>query len=138
MQVTTTSSTAPNNLIDADKQGFAGLTAEDFLKMLVVELQNQDPSEPMKNEDLLNQLTAMQSLQSNSELSDSLSQVTANLQLSTGSSFIGKQITGKTAAGNDVTGIVDRAFLVEGKTSVGIGAHEIPLKNIASVNQTEA
>ncbi len=134
MEIGSSAATSGAQIADSKNQGFAALKADDFMRMLIVELQNQDPSEPMGNEQLLNQLSAMQSLQSNVELGEALGQVTSNLQLSTGASFIGKLVTGKNAAGADVTGIVERAFLTEGKTAVEVGGETISLKNISSVN----
>jgi flagellar basal-body rod modification protein FlgD len=134
MQIPTTTNAPSAASLDLNQQGFASLTSQDFMRLLLVELQNQDPTEPLGNEQLLSQLSAMRSLQSNVELGDALQQVTSNLQLSTGASFIGKLVTGKTADGTEVSGLVDRAFLTEGQAAVGIGETVIPLKDLTSVN----
>jgi flagellar basal-body rod modification protein FlgD len=39
------------------------LKTEDFIKMMVTQLQNQDPLEPMSNEEFLTQLAQFQSLE---------------------------------------------------------------------------
>ena len=121
-------------VVDKNKTGFAGLTSESFLKLLITQLQNQDPTEPIGNEELLNQISSMRSLQSNIELSETLKSITANQQLSTGAAFIGKSVTGTTTNNTQVTGIVERAFLTNGTVAVGIGNQTVPIDNISSVN----
>lgn len=120
-------------IIPKDKIGFAGLTSEDFLKLLMTQLQNQDPSEPMSNEDLLNQLSTMRNLQSNIEMGDALKAITSNQRLSTAANFIGKFVKGLDEDQLDVEGVADRAFLREGNAYVGIGNKEIPLDNVLEV-----
>ena len=81
---------------------------------LIAQLQNQDPTEPVDNAEILNQLATMQGLTSNLELSDTLKQVATSLEksetdfgqkLSVGASYIGQTVTLDTA-GNDFTGAV--------------------------------
>ena len=44
------------------------LKVEDFINMMVTQLQNQDPLEPAKNEQLLSQMSQIGQLQSQQEL----------------------------------------------------------------------
>ena len=133
MEVNAPSST--NNdvpFVDAADTGFAGLTSESFLKLLITQLQNQDPTEPIGNEELLNQISSMRTLQSNVELSDALKSLTSNQQLGTAASFIGKTVSG--AVGSQVVeGTVDRAFLRDGTAFVSVGDAEVPLDAITDI-----
>ena len=123
------------NLVEPDEVGFAGLSADDFLKLLIVQLQNQDPTEPVGNDELLNQLATMRNLQSNIELGEAIESITSNQQLSTAASFIGKTISGTTNHQESVTGVADRAFLRDGIAYVSIGENEVPLSHVTSVEQ---
>ncbi len=98
-------------VVEKDQIGFAGLNADTFMKLLITELQNQDPLSPMESSDMLNQLSMMRNLSANIELADALKAITSDQQLSTAAAFIGKQITGKDSDQNEVNGVVDRAFL---------------------------
>jgi flagellar basal-body rod modification protein FlgD len=125
---------AGQQVVDADKSGFAGLTAESFMKMLLTQLQNQDPMDPVGNDELLSQLAMMRNLQSNIELGDAIKAITSNQQLSTAATFIGKTVTGTTSDQQEVTGVADRAFLRDGRTFVGVGDAELSLTEVSSVS----
>ena len=122
------------SVVERDQIGFAGMTSDTFMKLLITELQNQDPLSPMESSDMLNQLSMMRNLQANIELADALEAITSNQQLSTAAAFIGKQITGKDSNQNEVNGVVDRAFLRDNQAYVGMGNVEVLLSQVDSVN----
>jgi flagellar basal-body rod modification protein FlgD len=133
--VTSTGSSASSATSAASSSsGFNGLDSTAFLKLLITQLQNQDPTQPTSNEELLQQLSAMRSLQSNIELSDTLKSFASNQDLTAGASFLGKSITGTDANNNQVAGVADRVFVQDGKTILGIGNSEVPLANVSAVN----
>src|SRR5579871_2183890 len=113
--------------------GFANLTTGDFMQMLIAELKNQDPTQPMNSQDLLGQLATMSQLQSTTDLDTALQANTTNQQLSIGASFIGKSIYGTDASGKAVSGVVTQAFLSSGTAYVGVGNSQVPLANITDV-----
>ncbi len=120
-------------------QGLGGLTSEAFLQMMITQLQNQDPLEPTGNDELLNQISQMRSLQSNIELGETLNSITNNQQLSSAASFIGKTIgaTVQTAAGSrQVSGVVTRAFVAEGQAFIGIGEDSVPVSGVHTIHQS--
>lgn len=127
------SSSTDVKVVSPDQVGFNGLTAESFMKMLITELQNQDPTKPMGNEQLLGQISSMRELQSNIELSDTLKEITAGQSLTQAASLIGKQVAGKDSNDSDVDGVVDRAFVRDNKSYVAIGNTEVPVSSITSV-----
>lgn len=120
-------------IVPKEKIGFAGLDSEDFLKLLITQLQNQDPSEPIGNEELLNQLSMMRNLQSNIEMGDALKAITVNQRLSTAANFIGKHVKGLDESQQNVAGIADRAFLRGGQAYIGVGSKEMPLDSVLEV-----
>ncbi len=126
------SSTAPP-VVSKDKTGFNALTSEDFLKMMIVQLKNQDPLEPTKNEELLNQISQMRSLQSSTELGDVLKNLSSQQELTSAASLLGKAISGTATVNGEsktIQGIADRAFIKDGDAYVGTGANEIALNDI--------
>lgn len=124
---------ASPEFVSRDEVGFAGMTADDFMTLLIAELQSQDPSEPVKNSDLLNQLSVMRNLAANVEMADALEAITSNQQLSTASTFIGKVITGTATDDSEVNGIVNRAFIRDGNAFVSVGNQDVPLGGVTTV-----
>jgi len=126
-------------LVDPDKTGFNSLDSESFMKLLITQLENQDPTEPVGNEQLLNQLSMMRNLQSNIELAEAFETITTSQQLSTAASYIGKTVTGISEnEDRTITGVVDRAFLEDGKVYVGIGNDRLPVEKISRIEQSAA
>jgi flagellar basal-body rod modification protein FlgD len=121
-----------------DKTGFNGLTSETFMKLLIAQLQNQDPLEPVGNDELLSQMAMMRNLQSNIELGDAMKAITSDQQLATAASFIGKSIEGTDINRQPVSGVVDRAFLANGEVFVGVGSATVALKEVRSVSLVDA
>lgn len=120
-------------VVESNDVGFGSLTADSFMKLLIAQLENQDPTEPVGNDELLSQLSMMRNLQSDIELSDALKALTTDQQLTTAASYIGKTVTGITESNLEVTGLVDRAFLEGGKAYVEIGSDKLSVDNITSV-----
>ncbi len=86
MPISNTSSAATStNLIDApagtNPNGILG--KDDFLKLLLVELQYQDPTEPMDSEKILSQTSQLATLESSENTNKSLEQLSASLLSST-------------------------------------------------------
>jgi flagellar basal-body rod modification protein FlgD len=121
-------------IVDADKIGFAGLTSQDFLKLLIAQLQNQDPTNPMDSDQLLAQVAQMRNLQSGIELESAIKGLTTSQQLSGATSFLGKRVTavyGDNA--QQIEGVVERVQLRDGKAFLTIGDQEVELKNVIAV-----
>lgn len=121
------------NFVDKADTGFNGLTSDDFLKILIEQLKNQDPSNPMSSDQLLDQVSQMRALQSSLELSDSLDALTLNQQLTSATSFLGKEVTATGDNNQNFTGTVDRVLVKAGKTLLGIGAKEFELSKVVSI-----
>ena len=83
------------------------LKTEDFIKMMVTQLQNQDPMEPAKNQELLAQMSQIGQLQSANSLQDSLKGMVLQNQIGSASALIGKTVQGLDSADDPVTGIVN-------------------------------
>ena len=62
-----------SSIVDVGSASEQALNVDDFLKILITELTNQDPFEPMKNQDLLNQVATIQELESSQKMTDTFS-----------------------------------------------------------------
>ena len=94
------------------------LNTEDFLKIMITELTNQDPFEPMKNQDLINQMAGIQQIQASKNMADSFTGITDQFNQFMGqlSSFVDRERLSATAKmiGETVSGTT-----IEGRFTVG-------------------
>lgn len=75
---------------------FSSLSSEEFTKIILTELQNQDPLEPNDTGALLEQLSSIRSIQSDLELQNRLEAMVAQNELAGASGLIGKRVSGLT------------------------------------------
>ncbi|WP_164102875.1 flagellar hook assembly protein FlgD [Candidatus Laterigemmans baculatus] len=120
--------------------GLSDIDMDSFLKLLISEMQNQDPMNPMDNAQMIQQISQIREIGATNQLTDSLSNLTSNQQMVTASSLIGREITGLGSAG-DVTGVVDRVTVEVDEddknlrtVKVHVGQQTIDMKNIRQIN----
>src|SRR5256885_7400930 len=82
------------------------LKSEDFIKMMVTQLQNQDPMEPAKNDQLLAQMSQIGQLQSSTQLQDSLKGLVLQNQIGSAATLIGKTLQGLDTNNNTIPGLL--------------------------------
>jgi flagellar basal-body rod modification protein FlgD len=86
---------------------FNDLGSEDFLKLMVTQLTNQDPLEPTSNSELLEQISSIRNLELSTTLTDSLRTLTGQQRFASASSLIGQYVRGAPdESGAAVGGIV--------------------------------
>lgn len=85
---------------------FGKLSSEDFIKVMVEELSNQDPFEPQDSGALLEQLSSLRNIESQFQLQDSISSLVLQNQMSAAGGLIGKVITGLNSFNDRVEGLV--------------------------------
>ena len=79
-----------------------GLTTDDFMKLFLAQLQNQDPTKPVDDQQMLSQLSQMSQIQTLQNVEKALS----GSQLAQSSALIGKTVTGLDVDGKAVNGVV--------------------------------
>jgi flagellar basal-body rod modification protein FlgD len=108
---------APSGTQSTTNKNAFNLKPEDFIKMMVTQLQNQDPTAPAKNEELLAQMSQIGQLQSTSTLTDSIQTMVLQNQIGASSNLIGKNVEGLDDQDQPVKGIVN-SVRVEDKNVV--------------------
>jgi len=83
------------------------LKTDDFIKMMLTQLQNQDPLEPAKNQELLAQMSQIGQLQTSTQLQDTLKGFALQNQLGSAGNLIGKLVQGIDSNNENVVGLVD-------------------------------
>jgi flagellar basal-body rod modification protein FlgD len=115
------------------KDRFEDLGVEDFLKLMVAELQNQDPLNPSDNKDMLNQLNSMRQIVSSDKLSSSMESIMLGQSVATASNLLGKTVKGMNQLGEETTGTVDRVVFEDGNPKVYVGIHALRLESITEI-----
>ena len=117
----------------------AGLTQQDFLKVLTTQLQFQDPLKPMDNTEFVTQLAQFTSLQQTQEMNDKLgSLLTAQASMQS-VGLLGKTVDVTTDTGTTATGTVSGLSFTSGsprltiKTLNNTFVTDINLANVTSV-----
>ncbi|HUY91743.1 MAG TPA: flagellar hook capping FlgD N-terminal domain-containing protein [Pirellulales bacterium] len=123
-------STAKNS---TNASSFASLTPDDFLKMLITELQNQDPMNPTDNTQILQQISEMSNIAATSSLTSSLNGMLTEQNLSAASALVGRNVTGLADDGSNASGKVDSVTIANGTAKLNIGQQTVSLKNIQQV-----
>ena len=100
---TVSASIAANSLNDIDLND---IDLNGFLKLILTELQNQDPLNPTDNAALLQQVAELRGISSNDQLVSNLKGFSNTQELSTASSLIGETITGLDVGAKEVIGEV--------------------------------
>src|SRR5256885_10644067 len=83
------------------------LKTEDFIKMMITQLQNQDPLQPAKNEELLAQMSQIGQLESSTQLTDGIKSMVLQNNIGSASNMIGKMVQGLNTNGEPISGLVN-------------------------------
>lgn len=112
-----------------------------FMKLLVSQLQNQDPMSPVANEDFVAQLATFSSLEQleglnqNMQVSIALNQSNALLsQLTQSSALIGKAVNWEDYdTGAKHSGTVESVKIVDGLAVLRIDGKDVPLASVTEI-----
>lgn len=126
------SSSSTSNSSGTDR--FQELGTEAFLKLMVAELQNQDPMNPTDNAQMLQQINQIREIASNDKLSTSLDAVLIGQNMATAAGLIGQTVTGTNSLGETTTGTVDRIVFENGEAKLHVGTSIIAVDDITEMS----
>jgi flagellar basal-body rod modification protein FlgD len=107
-----------------------------FLQLLVLELQNQDPLEPVKNSEMVAQLAQFSSLEQMEALNGSFDLLSGNvdqLNFISAQGLLGKYVEGMNEDGEVKTGFVDSVYLDGSIVVLNVDGEIIPMSGVLSV-----
>ena len=116
--ITTSLSSAASTPGNTIKNKSLGLKPEDFIKMMVTQLQNQDPLQPAKNEELLAQMSQIGQLESSTQLKESLKSMVLQNNIGAAGNLIGKSVQGLDDLNNSVKGLVNSVRVIDGNVAL--------------------
>ena len=88
---------------------------DDFLKLMIAELQNQDPLNPMDNAQLMAQISQIREVGATDKLTQTLDSVLLGQNISSATNLIGAEIDAVSDDNQRITGLVDRVSVTDGQ-----------------------
>ena len=136
--ITSSASTAANSL---KGKGLNDIDLSEFLKLMLTELQNQDPLNPTDNAALLQQVGELRGISSNDQLVSTLKGFSNTQELTTASGLIGKVVKGLDNQANDVNGAVtsvsvkiDEKDRSKRQVQVHVGDQIVDINNVREID----
>lgn len=122
-----------------NKTGEAGeknaLGKDSFLKLLVTELRHQDPTKPMEDKEFIAQMAQFSTLEQMSNMNKEIKNLLGSSRASEAYGILGREVdTFDTVKKTRVSGVVTSVFFKGEELMLKIGAEEVPMKNVHSVN----
>jgi flagellar basal-body rod modification protein FlgD len=108
---------------------------DEFMMILLAQLKNQNPLEPLKDNELMAQMTQLNSLQELQTISAKIEQMAGASSAGYAASLIGKEIKAHLTDGSDVAGLVTGMTMSQGLYLVNVGERIVPLAAILQVLQ---
>ena len=133
---TALSAAAPQTTVN---RGIATMSGDDFFKIMLTQLANQDPLEPQKNEALLEQISTIRSMELNQSLTDAVNTMLEQQRFASSSALIGQYALGEVVdsqgEAQSIQGIVvGLRFDDSGKAILELDSgKEIPLEDVNEV-----
>ncbi len=114
------------------------LDSEVFMKLLVAQLRNQDPSSPMDTNQMMAQQTSLASLEQLTSMSSTSQEQFALTMRMAAMNMVGREVSYADADGAIVTGSATGASFANAVPSVTVGGKSVDLDHIVSILPTAA
>ena len=116
------------------------LGKDDFLKILITQLQNQDPTQPLQDREFIAQMAQFSSVEQLTNMATEMKTLRESLGMASG--LIGKSVTWQTFDPSTYettqkTGIVDKIVFKNGSQYAEVMGTQISLDQITSISNME-
>ena len=126
---------APQTQSSAAGSGLTSLSASDFLKLLVTQLTNQDPTNPLNPTQMISQTSTLTMVEDITQMNQALSAMESGQQLSQAVSMLSKQVSYQLpGASATQSGAVSSVQMVSGTPMLLVSGSQVPLSAITSVS----
>lgn len=133
MPVSTVLQTDPTTLAAATSLPGNTLGKDDFMKLLVTQLQHQDPLNPMDDREFISQMAQLSSLEATNNLAKTIQTVSNSQQQMQALQMVGHNIQYTDSTGALKQGQVSAALLDPSGTSLMVGTTAVPLSSVQAV-----
>lgn len=91
-----------------------------FLQLMILELQNQDPLNPLENKDMLAQISQIREVGATDKLTQTLESVLLGQNIASSTNLIGAEVEGLSDDNQRVTGVVTRVAIADSQPKLHI------------------
>jgi flagellar basal-body rod modification protein FlgD len=128
----TTPTTTPK-ASDKPEDKVAALGKDDFLKLLVAQLQHQDPMQPTDNAEYMGQLAQFSTLEQITNVGEEMKRLRSSSQVDQAVAMIGKQVGYTTEDGTAASGVVASVAIDDGEITLKVGTADVKPSAVTSV-----
>lgn len=107
----------------------------DYMKLLITQLQNQNPLEPMNNTEMASQMAQFSQLQQLEDMNGSFSKVLEKTELNYANSLMGKKIVFAGSDGQLTSGTVEAIGIYDDGIVLKVGDYEVNLDAVWAIGQ---
>ncbi len=133
-----------NNTEDSDSSGSitdglggGGVGKNQFLEILMAQLQNQNPLDPQKSGKFVDQMASLTSLEQMTQISNSMKSFQQSQKSQQFMTLLGKNVEVKTSEGNTVTGEVESVRFTDDGSSVLVDGEDIGTEEISAISTVD-
>lgn len=112
---------------------YADMDSNQFMQLLLTELKYQDPLEPMESNQIMQQITQLNSLQELQSINGGIENLAENDELVEAASLIDTIVSYVSADGLVETGLVSGITRENEQTRLMIGEDAVPLEEVLSI-----
>ncbi len=110
----------------------AGMGREEFMLLLMAQLRNQNPLEPLQDKDLIGQVTQLNALEELQAIKATLQTMAGARGITDAAALIGKTIQAETDEGS-ISGQVTGVSLRGEQVVLWLGSRQVPLSSVIKV-----
>ncbi|MBQ7577896.1 MAG: flagellar hook assembly protein FlgD [Synergistaceae bacterium] len=127
---TSTNSTSSTNAVTTATND---LGKDAFLKLLIAELSNQDPLNPMEDREFISQMATFSSLEQMQNMNNTLTSM-AEANKFSAANYVGKAVAFTNSEGRQIAAVVNAVWFDNGKTILDTTEGEVPLENVQGIS----
>ena len=117
------------------KENKQTLNQDDFLRLLTVQLQNQDPLKPMEEAQFMGQMAQFAALEQTRDLNKNFATFTQAQTLNSAQIYLGRKVTLTDADGAEVSGTVSAVKLNGGSAQIVIDGKAYATNSVTAIEQ---
>lgn len=111
------------------------LNQDDFLKLLVTQLTNQDPLKPQTDTEFVAQMTQFTNLEQTKQMNADIAKLRIQTTLGQSVGLLGQEVVVQAGDNPAVTGLVTGVEIKGGEAQIKVGTQSYTLGQVVSVSQ---